>query len=202
MKKTIILILVALIVASSSVFAARLPYYQKGDQTFTFQAGLNIPGFIWLPYNQDTSVKNFSSFFDTHLKLGGIGSIEFVVFINSYFSLGGSLGYAFNDTLQKNNLYTAIPLEAKLNYYPIQTGKFDLSLGLGAGICFNRYKDGFYISPELSLTACPKFFFNENWGIGITAGLSLVGEVYWKEKQTDTSLCGMMPVILSMSYRH
>ena len=97
-----------------------------------------------------------------------------------------------------------MPITAKFTYVPVQTGKFDIALSLNLGGAFIRYNEGKYFAPFASLTLTPSFFFTENWGLGVETGLMVTSEFYGKNsnKNLASAFCGLMPVTLTLSYRH
>ena len=198
-KKFIIALVVLVLLAATPAFA-KSTYYFKGDQVFSIRAGVDFPGFISF-YND--SERGTVTFWDTHMKLGGVASIAYQGYINERLALGGELGYVFNYS-RSNKIMTTVPLTAKLTFVPVQTGKFDLATSLNLGGAFLRYDEGRFFSPHVSLTLTPTIFFNENWGLGIESGLMLTWEFYTKNsnKHDASAFCGLIPVTLALSYRH
>ena len=201
MKKPIILaiVMVLILIAAAPVFA-RSTYYYAGDTMFSIRAGVDFPAFITF-YNDAERGTVF--FDDTHIKLGGLASLAYQGFISENFALGGELGYVFNYS-RSGLLLTTVPIMVKLSYFPGQTGKFDLALGLNLGGAFIRYNEGKYFAPAASLTINPTFYINENWGIGVETGLLMTLESYGSknDKNKASALAGLMPVALTLSYRH
>ncbi|MBO4717216.1 MAG: hypothetical protein J5599_04900 [Spirochaetales bacterium] len=143
------------------------------------------------------------TFSDTHLKLGGFASLSYQAYLSEYTALGGELAYVFNYS-NSGLLLTTVPITAKFTYVPVQTGKFDIALSLNLGGAFIRYNEGKYFAPFASLTLTPSFFFTENWGLGVETGLMVTSEFYGKNsnKNLASAFCGLMPVTLTLSYRH
>ncbi len=198
-KKFIIAIVVLVLLATIPVFA-RSTYYFTGDQVFSIRLGVDFPGFISFYNDPD---RGTVSFWDTHMLLGGNASIAFQGFISERFALGGELGYVFNFT-HSDLLLTTVPITAKLTYYPIQTGKFDLAASLNLGGAFLRYDEGKFFAPYAAITLTPSFYFNENWGLGIESGIMTSIEFYGSGnvKYNSNAICGLLPVTLTLSYRH
>ena len=199
MRKTIIAILTLAVLLSGPVFA-RNTSYATGDQVFSFRAGVNFPAFI--NFFKD-STRETVSFSDTHMKLGGYASISYQGYTSTRLALGGELGYIFNYS-NGMKLLTTVPMTAKLTYVPVQTGLFDLALNLNLGGAFVRYDEGKYFSPLAQLTVQPSIFVTESWGLGLEFGLTTTAEIYTlnSEKPKDSAICGVMPLTLTVSYRH
>ena len=201
MKKPIILaiVMVLILIAAAPVFA-RSTYYFTGDTMFSIRAGVDFPAFI--SFYKDAE-RGTVAFGDTHLKLGGSASLAYQGFITESLAIGGELGYMFNYS-RSGLLLTTVPITAKLSYFPVQTGKFDLALGLNIGGAFIRYNEGKYFAPAASVTVNPTYYFNDNWGIGIESGLLLTLESYGNKnaKSKASALAGLMPAVLTLSYRH
>lgn len=201
MKKSIITVLVlVLLLAAAMPLFARSTYYFTGDSVFSIRAGVDFPAFI--SFFKDSS-RGTVLFNDTHLKLGGFASLAYQGFISDSFALGGELGYVFNYS-RSGMLLTTVPITVKLSYIPIQTGKFDLALGMNLGGAFIRYNEGKYFAPLASLSLNPTFYFSETWGIGVETGIMVTGEFYSSNnaKSKANAFAGMMPVVLTLSYRH
>ena len=201
MKKTIImgLVMILILIAAMPIFA-RSTYYFPGDSVFSIRAGVDFPAFISFYQDPDRGTVTFS---DTHLKLGGFASLSYQAYLSEYTALGGELAYVFNYS-NSGLLLTTVPITAKFTYVPVQTGKFDIALSLNLGGAFIRYNEGKYFAPFASLTLTPSFFFTENWGLGVETGLMVTSEFYGKNsnKNLASAFCGLMPVTLTLSYRH
>lgn len=201
MKKPIKLavIMVLILISAAPVFA-RSTYYFAGDTMFSIRAGVDFPAFI--SFYKD-SERGTVAFGDTHIKVGGMASLTYQAFITERLAIGGELGYAFNYS-RSGLLLTTVPITARLSYFPVQTGKFDLALGVNLGGAFIRYNEGKYFAPTVSVSVNPSFYFNDNWGIGVETGLLLTLENYGSKnvKSNASALAGLMPVVLTLSYRH
>ncbi len=199
MKKSTTFILILLIIVISPAFCAN-KYYETGDQVFSFRAGVDFPAFI--AFINDSS-KN-QTFSNIHMqKVGGIASISYQGYLTERLALGGELGYQFINSLTPE-LFTAVPITAKLTYVPVQTGLFDLALSANLGMTFIKYDEGKYLAPYASLTIQPSFYVTESWGIGIEAGITTTAELYTKNsgKSDSSALFGMIPLAIVVSYRH
>ena len=176
---------------------ARSTYYFKGDQVFSIRGGVNFPAFFAFYFKPERNTT------DTHLKMGGYASIAYQGYVSETLALGGELSYAFNYS-QSDILMTTVPITAKLTWVPVQTGKFDVAMSLNIGGAFLRYHDGRFFSPFVSLSLCPSFFINENWGIGVEGQLMLTTEFYTEKsgKKEASAFAGLVPLTLVLSYRH
>ena len=196
MKRAILIILILVVFAGIPLFA-RSSYYFKGDQIFSIRAGVNYPGFFAFYFKPERNTT------DTHLKMGGYASIAYQGYISESLALGGELSYAFNYSMS-DILLTTVPITAKLTWVPVQTGSFDLAMSLNVGGAFLRYNEGRFFSPFVSVSFCPSFFINENWGIGVEGTLMLTTEFYTQKsgKKDASALAGLVPLTLVLSYRH
>jgi len=201
MKKPIILaiVMVLILIAAAPVFA-RSTYYYAGDTMFSIRAGVDFPAFI--SFYKDAG-RGTVFFNDTHLKLGGTASLAYQGFLSEYIAIGGELGYMFNYS-RSGLLLTTVPIMVKFTWFPVQTGRFDLGVGLNLGGAFIRYNEGKYFAPAASVTLNPTYYINENWGIGVETGLLMTLESYSNKnsKNMASALAGLMPVALTLSYRH
>ena len=196
MKKAILILLILVLLGGLPLFA-RSTYYFKGDQVFSIRAGVNYPAFFAFYFKPERNTT------DTHLKMGGYASIAYQGYISEYLALGGELSYAFNYS-QSDILLTTVPITAKLTWVPVQTGRFDLTMSLNVGGAFLRYNEGRFFSPFVSVSLCPSFFINENWGIGVEGSLMLTTEFYTQKsgKKDASAIAGLVPLTLVLSYRH
>lgn len=197
MKKSILVTIIMIFLFTGIGFASS-NYYEIGDQTFTFQAGIDKSLFLYFPVTDE-----FLTGENTKTDLGGYGSISYSSFFTPSLSLGGELGYSFNYSIERK-LLTTVPMLAKLNYYLVQNGKFDLTAGVGLGISFTRYDENLFVTPLIQLSLTPSYFITENWGIGVEASFANSYEFYGSNstKHDDSVITGFMPISLKMSYRH
>lgn len=195
MKKTILLILALLIVFSAMpLFASK--YYEKGNTFFVLNAGVNFPDFVTFP--KAATDKAYSGLKNTHMRVGGAGSLSYQGCISPSFAIGGELGYIFNYAIDKK-LVTQVPITARLTWMAVQTGSFDLHTHLNLGFEFLRYSESKKVTPFASLTVNPIFFFSESWGLGLSSGLTLCPE-FTKVKENN-AIFGESPLTLSVVYR-
>ncbi|MFA5468438.1 MAG: hypothetical protein WC224_05200 [Sphaerochaetaceae bacterium] len=205
MKRKVLIVLLLLTVFTTSVFAQlesgeKSHQYSMGSKMFTFRVGPILPAFFFRPYAEDG--EKMLSFFNTRLKVGGYGSIRYQGFLNNYLALGGELGYIFaND---RSDLFTSVPFQAKLTYIPLQ-GTFEIPISVGLGFAYNSYGQASYFSMLATAEIGFSWFFKEDWGLTIGGGLQLIPELYVKDAPNnnwqDTTLAGLMPLTISVTYR-
>jgi len=207
MKKILIVMLLCVLfpgvlLAQDEGFTSAPRQYGMGSQMFTFRAGPVVPAFFFRPYLSDDQLLSFPE--DMHMKVGGYGSIRYQGFLNSTVALGGELGYLFAYDLG-SDLFTSVPFQAKLTYIPVQ-GTFELPLSIGLGFAYNSYNSTPHTS-FLSFLATAEagfsWYFREDWGITLSAGLQLIPELYGKDHDSHdhTTIAGFMPITLSVTYR-
>lgn len=205
-KKNLVLLLLLSVLIIAPLFAqdevkVRYKEYDKGSSMFTFRAGVSIPTFYYRPF-QDPTIVAFPDEMNT--KVGGLGSIRYQGFVNSYLALGGELGYQFTYD-DGEDLFTSVPFQAKLTYIPLQ-GTFEIPLSVGIGFAYNSYS-GYekpsFLSFLTTIEAGFSWYFKQNWGLTLSAGLDLIPEIYLaKHPHHDQSTLGaFMPITLSITYR-
>jgi hypothetical protein len=195
MKRKIILLLLTVSIFSSGLFASN-EFYQTGDTIFSFKTGATIPVAIDI-YGDDSIYWGT----DTGLSTGGIGAINFDYFYSSTNSLGLEIAYDFNYN-RSDTLYSNIPIAALWKYYPIQNGTWDVPLTLGAGLSFNGLDGDVLLSLYSEVKAGVNYYVNQNWGIGLEAGLTFIPQFNYYEKQwSDNGFLSYAPLTLSVSYR-
>lgn len=203
-KKKLLAITLACLFLTSSLFA-EAKEYKTGSMIFSFKGGTTLPTFIYFP---NESANEFQWYYGmgsgdqaTKLFAGGDFGLSFEGFTTSSLSLGGELGYNFNYTIGEV-LFSVVPLTFKVTYYPIQ-GKFDLPLSLGAGISYMKFgEDQSLMTLFFNVDVGFVYYITENWGIGIHSGFWLIPELnYQKEDRDYNGLLGMVPIVLSVSYR-
>lgn len=198
MKKTL-LVLIALVLCICSAAAL---YYEKGDTEFSFRGGVTFPAVQYFPKR---SADKTATFKDIHLnKVGGYGSLSYQVFLSKQAILGGEVGYAFCPSLEELYL-TMIPFTVKGTYTPVQTGSFDLNLHANLGVAIIKYNGGrFFPAPYLSLAVNPVYYITDKWGLGLETGIWGLGELYssTNSKSADSSILSMIPLYLTVTYRH
>lgn len=194
MKRKVLILLLTITVLGSSLFANN-EFYQTGDTIFSFKVGPTIPvvnatfseGALWGS--------------DSGLSVGGLGTINFDYFYNSTNSLGLEIGYDFNYD-NSDTLYTNIPIAALWKYYPVQNGKWDVPLTLGAGLSFNGYDGDVLLTLYSELKAGATYYVSQNWGVGIEGGITLVPHInYYSNLSGDNGILSYAPVTLTVSYR-
>ncbi|HQB55082.1 MAG TPA: hypothetical protein PK909_06335 [Sphaerochaeta sp.] len=197
MKRRISILLLLITVLSVGLSAE--PFYDKGNQTFSFTLGTTVPTFVH--FFSDNETRAGLGVDNTGMKVGGYGAISYQAFTSPYSAIGGEVGYDFNYVVD-GNLYTAVPFFFKYSYFPVQ-GTIDLPISFGLGFAYNSGGANtsimtLYSNIELGLTYYP----GEHWGFGVRTGLWLIPELnYRKELFADNALAGFVPITLSVSYR-
>ncbi len=200
-RKILITTIVIALLSLTSVFANDT-FYKKGDQKVTFNVGPSVPDFIlFFSKTGSTHPKYFYPGLEV-LKIGGYGGVNFDFFYNEKNSLGVEVGYNFNYDNGKI-LYSNVPIAAIYTYTPIQNGTWDLSLSAGLGISFNT-RDGQTLTSLITpLKANASYFFNENWGIGLTTGIYVAYNInYRSDLSSDNGIIAYSPVTLSLTFRN
>lgn len=201
MKRKIICFVAILALISTSVFAQDT-FYKKGDQKVTFNVGPSIPDFIYFFNTTPTShPQNFYPGLDV-LKIGGYGSVNFDFFYNDTSTLGLEVGYDFHYD-KGNVLYSNVPILFNHTYTPIQSGKWDVSLSTGLGLSFNTRDNQTLATLITSLKLNTSYFFNQNWGLGLTSGINAVPHFnYTSELSEDNGIIAYSPVTISLTFRN
>ena len=202
MRKHLLFVLLILLLAALPAFSAEY-YYEKGDTAFTFSVGVDIPFFQGFVNNEAKGVEFGVN--GTHTYIGGYGALSYESFVTRNLAVGGEIGYAFNNSFAMKIL-TTIPMTAKLSWYPVQTGKFDLILHANAGITVIRYDNNRFLAPHIKLSVNPVYYITESWGLGLDAGLWANYEHYGSSasgsKSTESAFGVFAPLTLSLIYRH
>lgn len=193
-----------LILVISAIFAFSLaaePYYDAGSQMFSISVGTNVPLTLSTFVNDEfkTGIGPGSANGTTNQTMGGFGSIDYEVFLNSYFSIGAEIGYQFNFVPSKKIL-TNVPLFLKMTTIPVQTGKFDLPISLGLGFDYISFNGSSKFTINSSLMIGLKYFITDEWGIGINTGLTFTPELY--AEKSKNALFTYIPINAVVTYRH
>ena len=193
-----------LILIISAVFAFPLvaePYYDAGSQMFSISVGTNVPLTLSTFVDDEfkTGIGPGSADGTTNQTMGVFGSIDYEVFLHSYFSIGAEIGYQFNFTPSKKIL-TNVPIFLKMTTIPIQTGKFDLPISLGLGFDYISFNGSSKFTINSSLLIGLKYFITDEWGIGINTGLTLTPELY--AEKSKNALFTYIPINAVVTYRH
>ena len=200
-RKLLIITIVISLFSISSIFASTT-FYQKGDQKVTFNVGPSIPDFIYFFSSSGTS--HDSGFYGglDYLKLGGYGAVNFDFFISEKESLGVEVGYDFHYD-NGDVIYSNVPITALYTYTPIQNGTWDFSLSTGLGISFNSRDSQTLASLFTSLKANTSYFFNENWGLGLSTGIYVAPNINYNSDLTDDNgIIAYSPVTISLTFRN
>lgn len=198
MKKTLELFLLLLILCTATVMA--VPYYENGSQIFTISAGTNIP--LYAQSYDKSSLEKIEGLGPgekgTNFTVGGYGSIDYEVFLHPYIAIGGELGYQFNFVTSKK-VFSQVPILFKVSFVPLQ-GDIEIPISLGVGMNYMSYDGKSQICLMGELNVGVRYFFTDEWGLGINSGITFTPELY-----SDRSKNGMItfvPINLAVSYRH
>ncbi len=190
-------ILATLLVLIISFSLAAVPFYDTGSQRFTITAGASLPLSITDFQSGKTQVGIGED--NTHLKVGGYGSILYQIFVNEYIALGGEIGYMFN--YDNEMILSDVPIQMKATVFPVQ-GRVDIPISLGLGISFLSRGNSTMLTPYVSAELGFDFYFNNNWGLGVKSGIWLVPELYFLSGRNEFNALGtFIPVTLAVTYR-
>ena len=170
------------------------PYYDSGSQIFTINAGATIPmSATW--FDGRGTEYWFSG---THQSVGAYASLSYEVFMNSYFAIGGQLGFMF-DYSNAGKIFTNVPVLLKASVFPLQ-GKWELPISIGVGGAYMSYQEGgkftFMATFEIGL----RYYITDEWGVGVHTGIQVLPEFYIKD--INSGMFTYLPVTLSAAYRH
>ncbi|HIV98365.1 MAG TPA: hypothetical protein IAB12_01115 [Candidatus Ornithospirochaeta avicola] len=197
MKKKILTALM-IFLSSVSLFAAQ-PFYDTGSQIFTISAGVAFPDYMAVP-KKDIAGSGMGAE-GTHLTVGGYGSITYQVFTSPYIALGGEIGYQFHFD-QSSSVFTNVPMLFKFTYVPLQ-GNIEIPLSLTAGINYISLAGNGKLTLSVGAEVGFRFFFTDEWGMGINGGVTFVPEFYLKSDRADYNGVSLFsPLTLSAVYRH
>ena len=197
MKKLTTILLIGCLTVLS-VFAA--PYYDTGSQIFTITAGPTVPLTMTTFAGEGNTLVGPGEK-GTHTTLGGYGSITYQVFTNPYVALGGELGYQFNFAMD-DKIFTSVPMMFKTTFFPVQ-GRFELPIGLGIGMNYISFDGMSLMTFGVTADVGFRWYFNNEWGLGIHGGISVIPELYATDDKKDhNALATFVPITLSVAYRH
>ncbi|MEA4864710.1 MAG: hypothetical protein VB088_04825 [Sphaerochaeta sp.] len=195
MKRFLLLGLLMCIIAT---MAFAVPYYDKGNQMFSFTLGTTFPTFTYFFEDKDFRVGFGEN--NTGAKVGGYGAISYQVFNSPTSAIGGEIGYDFNFSAS-NMLFTAVPFYAKYSFFPVQ-GQWDLPISFGLGGAYIKYNDASLMTLFGNVQVGLTWYPGDNWGFGLTTGLWLIPEFNYKEElQQYNGVAGFIPLTLSITYR-
>ena len=196
--KRILIPLMLLVSVLSGLGAAA--YYDTGSQIFTITAGVSTP--MSFTSNGESMFWPGTGDGQTHHTIGGIGALSYQIFVTPYLAIGGELGYQFN-YVAGTDIYASVPINVKVSYYPVQTGRFDLPISLGIGLNYISFKDSSKLSFSAKIEFGGIYYFNDEWGLGLLAGLNFVPDVYLtKDRGIYSGIDAFIPITVSVAYRH
>jgi hypothetical protein len=181
-----------------ATMAFAVPYYDKGNQMFSFTLGTTFPTFTYFFEDKDFRVGFGEN--NTGAKVGGYGAISYQVFNSPTSAIGGEIGYDFNFSAS-NMLFTAVPFYAKYSFFPVQ-GQWDLPISFGLGGAYIKYNDASLMTLFGNVQVGLTWYPGDNWGFGLTTGLWLIPEFNYDDAlKQDNALAGFIPLTLSITYR-
>ena len=196
--KRILIPLMLFLAALSGLGAAS--YYDTGSQIFTITAGVSTP--MSYTSHGESMFWPGSGEGQTHHTVGGIGALSYQIFVTPYLAIGGELGYQFN-YIAGTDIYASVPINVKVSYYPVQTGRFDLPISLGIGLNYISFKDSSKLSFSAKIEFGGIYYFNDEWGLGLLVGLNFAPDVYLtKDRGIYSGIDAFIPITVSVAYRH
>ncbi len=164
------------VIATASVYSQdeTIPdIYGIGDQTFSINAGVILPLFI---FGVDgTVVGGFSK-----LSLGAAGSLRWATFLNNEMTLGVDVGGMFAFSKLKRVLIM-LPVSGMFTY-AIRFYPFELILQAGLGVNFIKFVDDLYVGPAFKPGVSFYWNYSSEWSFGIQAEYWFTPEVYFGAK--------------------
>ena len=129
--------------------------------------------------------------------MGGYGSLDYEVFVSPYLSMGGELGYQFNFA-SDGKIFSCVPILYRLTYVPVQ-GDIEVPVSLGLGFNYMSYNSNSKFTLMAHLNVGARYYFSENWGLGIQTGITYSPE--WYTDVTKNGQISFVPINLTVSYR-
>jgi hypothetical protein len=165
-----------------------------GDQAFIFSLGAFIPMFFIKTDNGSVET--------TNLSLGAKGSIQYLTYLSSSFTLGLEIngGFAFTPNF---NIYWTLPITAQISYIiPIAT--WSLFFNLGAGVDFQSFlgnsRMDFIVRPQVALYMP----LDASLELGLVAGYWFVPQMATAEQEKNkpgqSRLGNFLDISLSLIY--
>lgn len=151
---------------------------QTGDQYIKIAMGVTAP----------LNFPDFESLFhkDKHqLSIGGMGSLGYHYFLNSYLALGFDVSYGFNVTIG-SHIFNYVPILFSATYQ-YSWHKLEFPLTLNAGFCWESYNNHNYfpaliVKPEAGV----HYRVDENWSVGVEASWMIMPQFSsWYDKGED-----------------
>jgi hypothetical protein len=165
-----------------------------GDQAFIFSLGGFIPLFFVKTDNGSMEA--------TNLSLGAKGSIQYLTYLSSSFTLGVEINGGFSFT-PNFNIYWTLPITAQLSFIvPIAT--WSLFFNLGAGVDFQSFlgnsRMDFIVRPQVALYMP----LDASLELGLVAGYWFVPQIATEEQENNkpgqSRLGNFLDISLSLIY--
>lgn len=128
---------------------------RAGDQMLKIGLGLTIP----MNFGNPMPMKSGK------MKLGGLGSIGYHVFLKDWLSVGADLGFGFNSTIA-SNLFNYVPLIATATFQP-SFRNFEFPISVGVGFAWETYNTkSYWPGLVFRAEAGVRYKITQNWGVG------------------------------------
>lgn len=142
--------------------------FSFGDQYFGIAAG----GYFPLTLIDPVTGRSGS----TNQDIGGQISLEWNIYLNSFFSLGAETAYIFANT-PNDELLSLWPVVAQIGFAP-RVGQFLIPVHFDVGIIFSYYDNSTKIDLLLRGGVGFYWFFNPSWGVGLDVDYYFVPQIY------------------------
>ncbi len=166
--------------------------FTLGDQFFTISAGAYFPLFLVNP--SDGSLPS------TNQTVGGVGSLQWGIYLNEFFSVGIETSYIFSFS-PNTRLLSFWPTSAKVTFAP-RIGYFLIPIWLDVGINFSYFEDS--TKADLLLKGGVGFywFFDQAWAIGLRAEYWFIPQTYDNVRvpAADTRLLNSLTTSIGVIY--
>jgi hypothetical protein len=164
-----------------------------GDQTFSINAGVILPLFIF-------GVDGYSAGGFSRLSLGAAGSLRWGTFLNNEMTIGVDLGGMFAFTKVGRTLIM-LPVTGMYTY-AIRFYPFEVFLQAGLGVNFTKLEDDLYIGPILKPGAAFYWNYSGEWSFGLQTEYWFVPEIYFGDEPPaeHTAFGNFLGITLSVLY--
>ena len=140
-------------------FADEVIPFDLGSQYFAIHAGVYFPLFNINTINGATP--------SPRQTIGGAGSIQWNIYLNSFLSLGIESSYVFTFSIN-DHLLSLWPTAAKISIAP-RVGPFLIPVWLDVGLAISYFKASTEASLLLRAGTGFYWFFEEPWALGVRA---------------------------------
>ena len=169
-RQILLAFLLALVITRGFAEDEPISIYGIGDQTFSINAGVLLPLFI---FGVDgNAVGGFSK-----LSVGAAGSLRWGTFLNNEMTLGVDVGGMFAIT-KLERVLVMLPVSG-LFTYAIRFYPFEILLQAGLGANFIKLEDDLNICPILKPGASFYWNYSGEWSFGIQAEYWFAPDIYF-----------------------